>query len=340
MAGKKDEKKAADQPKQRKFLFFRQKPKSEYPAGAKPQSKQEQASQEQQSPDVMKAGPRKRNPFNDYINKQISKRKDFDLTLKEQGIKGGAYRFVKRMVIYAMIIAIIVAIALIAIFSQLFNVNNGTVISVLLGAVSGIAVYMMLLQQFMNYPAQKNKSTGKEIERDILFAARDMVISMRSGMPLFNALAAVSVGYGASSKEFEKIVDLVQLGTPMEQAIDEVSSKSASKTFKRLMLQASVSIKAGADIVQALQEVVNEVMQERTIELRRYGQRLNALSMFYLLFGIIFPSMGIAVAAILTTFINIFSINGTILILVLVFIAILQFVFLNIMRSSRPSFSL
>jgi archaeal flagellar protein FlaJ len=331
MVGKKDEKQSAAPTKQGRFLFSRTKPKADAST----------AQQAQSTPDSMKSGPQKKTPFSEYVNKQIAKRKDFDLALKEQGIRGGAYNFTKRMVMYAIVIAAIVAVVLAFIFSNLFSTSSGgAVIGLLLGVVTGMAVYMMLLQQFMNFPAQKNKNRGKDIERDILFAARDMVISMRSGMPLFNALAAVSVGYGASSKEFEKIVDLVQLGTPMEQAIDEVSARSASKTFKRLMLQASVSIKAGADIVQALQEVVNEVMQERTIELRRYGQRLNALSMFYLLFGIIFPSMGIAVAAILTTFINIFSINGTILLLVLVFIAILQFVFLNIMRSSRPSFSL
>ena len=33
--------------------------------------------------------------------------------------------------------------------------------------------------------------------------------------------------------------------------------------------------------------------------------------MFYMLFGVIFPSMGIAVAAILTTFISIFTVDET-----------------------------
>ena len=135
-------------------------------------------------------------------------------------------------------------------------------------------------------------------------------------------------------------MELVELGMPIEQAMEDVSQRSRSKTFKRIILQASVSIKAGADITGALQSVVEEVMQERVIELRRYGQRLNALSMFYMLFGVIFPSMGIAVATILTTFIAIFTINFSVLIATLVGMIFLQVIFLNIMRSSRPTFAM
>jgi hypothetical protein len=62
--------------------------------------------------------------------------------------------------------------------------------------------------------------------------------------------------------------------------------------------------------------------------------------MFYMLFGVIFPSMGIAVAAILTTFINLFSITNTTLLMAIVGILFLQIVFLNIMRGSRPVFAM
>ena len=152
-------------------------------------------------------------------------------------------------------------------------------------------------------------------------------------------MATVSVGYGAASREFEKIIDRVQLGMPMEQAIDEVSEKSKSKTFKKLMLQASTSIKVGSDVIGAIQEVISEASQERVIELRRYGQRLNAVAMFYMLFGVIFPSMGLAVASIMSTFISIFPISNETLILAAIGLAFLQFVFLKMIASGRPSFA-
>ncbi|MGC8699429.1 MAG: type II secretion system F family protein [Candidatus Micrarchaeia archaeon] len=322
MFGKKDDKNL-NQPigftKQKRFLFFKIKSKPIY---------QPQAQQQQQG---------KISKFQLYIASVAAKHKGLDIALREQGIKESVYDFVKKMLINSIIVSVVLAIA---VMMLLLRYNLSMPISIVFAVLLGYSFYVVFFNKFIQYPIDKSKNEGKEIERDILFAARDLVIGMRSGMPLFNALTTVSTGYGAASKEFAKIVELVQLGMPIEQAIDEVSSKSQSKTFKSLMLQASVSIKAGADIVGALQGVVDEVMQERTIELRRYGQRLNALAMFYMLFGIIFPSMGIAVAAILTTFISLFTVNESTLIFALVGIFFLQLIFLNIMRSSRPTFAM
>ena len=208
-----------------------------------------------------------------------------------------------------------------------------------LAPLIGLTAYMMSYNALVQQPINKVNQDRKAVENDILFAARDMIVSMRSGLPLFNAMATVSVGYGAASKEFERIIDRVQLGMPMEEAIEEVSSKSQSNTFKRVMLQAGTSIKVGSDVVTAIQEVINDVSQERVIELRRYGQRLNAIAMFYMLFGVIFPSMGLAVASIMSTFISIFPVNNNTLVLAIFVMAALQFVFLKMVSSSRPAFA-
>jgi flagellar protein FlaJ len=271
-----------------------------------------------------------------YFMSLAAKWKNLDESLKAQGVKAAPYQFVERMYAYAAILSAVLAI----VFGLLmYNYGMGA-IGLLLAFMLGIAAFQMLSRKFVNYPVDRARAEGTNVEKDLLFAARDLVISMRSGMPLFNAMATVSTGYGAASKEFGKIVELIQLGTPAEQAIDEVSAKSQSKTFKRIMLQASVSIKVGADVVGALQGVVEEVTQERIIELRRYGQRLNVLSMFYMLFGVIFPSMGVAIAVILTTFVSVISVDNTTLIFVIVLIFFLQVIFLNIMRSSRPVFAM
>jgi len=326
MFGKKKDNITAQQPigftKQKRFLFFKIRSKPIYQTQPQTQQTQQQA---------------KISKFQMYIASVAAKHKGLDLALREAGIKESTYDFIKKMLINSIIVS---AMLVVAIFVLLIHYYMSYATSAILSLALGIAIFEVFFNKFVNYPIDKSRNEGKEIEKSILFAARDLVIGMRSGMPLFNALTTVSTGYGAASREFAKIVELVQLGMPIEQAIDEVSSKSQSKTFKNLMLQASVSIKAGADIVGALQGVIDEVMQERTIELRRYGQRLNALAMFYMLFGVIFPSMGIAVAAILTTFISLFTIDESTLIFTLVGIFFLQLIFLNIMRSSRPTFAM
>jgi flagellar protein FlaJ len=241
------------------------------------------------------------------------------------------------MAIASMILSVVIGIALVIVFMR---IGLSLPISILLGAMMGIAIFYVSLHNFLNFPKQKGLRAVKLIDRDIMFAARDIIISLRSGMPLFNAITMVSSGYGEASKEFAKIVQKVQLGTSLSDAIDEVLGVSRSTSFKRLMLQASVSIKTGADIVAALQSIIDELSQERMIEMRRYGQRFNAIAMFYMLFGIIFPSMGIAVVTIMTTFVSIFTVTPIILDAVLVGILFLQIIFLQLIRSSRPVFAM
>ncbi|MGA3020732.1 MAG: type II secretion system F family protein [Candidatus Micrarchaeales archaeon] len=287
---------------------------------------------EQQMYEVKKKAKRP-NALQMYLASVASKHKNLEASLRAQNIKESPYEFVKKMFIYSLLISSAAAIA-IGILLMSYGVTP------ILALLLGVGCFYGFFNKFIRYPIDRSTVVGKDIEKDILFAARDLVISMRSGMPLFNAVTAVSTGYGAASLEFAKVVELVQLGAPIEEALDDVSSKSQSRTFKRIMLQATVSLRAGADVVGALQGVVDEVMQERVIELRRYGQRLNALAMFYMLFGVIFPSMGIAVAAILTTFINLFTVDENTLIFALVGIFFLQIIFLNVMRSSRPTFAM
>lgn len=345
--------------KPRRFLFLKIKSKPIY--GKQPQAQKAQAAPVQQEPKSLGPmpmtffglrakqmqkekeeaaqgikpipAPRRQGGLKQYLSRVAAKNKDLEAALRAQGLKESPYEFVRKMFIYSMIISVVIT----ASFGALLFAYG---LNLVLALALGVACFYALFNRFIRYPLDRNVVVGKDIEKDILFAARDLVISMRSGMPLFNAITAVSTGYGAASKEFAKIVELVQLGMPIDQALDEVSSRSKSKTFKRIMLQTTVSLKVGADVVSALQGVVEEVGQERIIELRRYGQRLNALAMFYMLFGVIFPSMGIAVAAILTTFISIFTVDENTLLFAFIGICFLQIIFLNIMRSSRPTFAM
>jgi archaeal flagellar protein FlaJ len=275
-------------------------------------------------------------PLYKFLTKQIAKQKGLAAALKQQGIRTDVYSFAKRMFFASIALCVILGIAA---FVILNSVGLDTEESLLLGFVMALAIFQTAFRTFMQYPFSKEKNTSKNTERDILFAARDLIISLRSGMPLFNAITSVSSGYGDASKEFAKIVDRVQLGMPLEEAIDDTVADSKSQSFKRIMLQASVSIKAGADVVGALQSIIDQLSQERIIELRSYGQKLNAIAMFYMLFGVILPSMGIAVITILTTFIALFTVDVTVFEFVLVAIIALQIIFLKLITASRPVFS-
>ncbi len=276
--------------------------------------------------------------FQMYLEGVGAKSKGLENAMRAQGMKISMYQFIRNMMIVSILLAFAVGVAIFVLFKS--RTALALPLDFIFAVLIGIVVYMMAFQSFLNYPKRQINSAAKNVERDILFAARDMIISLRSGLPLFNAITSISTGYGDASKEFAKIVEKVQIGTTLEDAIDQTVADSKSPSFKRIMIQAAVSIRAGADITSALQSVIDQLSQERVIELRRYGQRLNAIAMFYMLFGIIVPSMGIAVLSILTTFIAIFTIDFTVLEFALVGIFFLQIIFLLMVTSSRPVFSM
>ena len=272
-----------------------------------------------------------------YVGKTLSKHKDLPAILKSENVAGTPEDFIKRMLFSSIIVAIMIAVAAVILFLRL---GQTFILSALFGIVLGFVFFRMAFSTFVNYPKSKRNKSEKGVEKDILFAARDLIISLRSGMPLYNAMASVSTGYGDASIQFRKIIELVQLGSPLEDAIDKQIAETKSPSFRRLMIQASVSVRAGADVVASLQTVLDDLQQERMIELRRYGQKLNAIAMFYMLFGVILPSMGLAVGTILTTFISLFQITPQILFGALIGIGFLQVVFLKLITSSRPVFSM
>jgi flagellar protein FlaJ len=88
-----------------------------------------------------------------------------------------------------------------------------------------------------------------------------------------------------------------------------------------------------------LDATLAQISQEQIIEIKRYGQKLNPIAMFYMLFAIIIPSLGVAIGVILSSFVSI-DIDFSILVFILIAIGFIQYTFVSIIKSSRPSFDI
>jgi flagellar protein FlaJ len=267
-----------------------------------------------------------------FVEYFASKRKDLPELLKAAEIKETPFEFTQRVLITSILITTIICVSLMVLF---IAIGANPIIFIFIAPV----LFIFFVNYLMLYPLQKIRISGKEVEKDVLFAVRDMIIALRGGVPLYNAIVSVTRGYGAASQEFAKIVNLVNLGVPLDQAIDQVVTTSKSPSFRRIMLQASTTLKAGADITAAMQLTLEQITTERTIELRRYGQKLNAVAMFYMIIGVIFPSMLITVAIVLSTFVSIITFTPQLLMIAFIFIMLLQVIFLNMIRNMRPSYA-
>ncbi len=199
-------------------------------------------------------------------------------------------------------------------------------------------VFFLFFGMWLAYPDVRAKKRARDIDKDIVFAGRHIVIALKSGVPLFDALVGVTQDYGQVSEEFRKIVEKVSLGEPMTQAMREVANNNPSNAFRRVVLQMVNALVSGSDVADALDAILDQVAQEQLIKLKEYGQKLNPFSMFFMLFGIVFPSLGVVFFTIVLSMAGGVGESLANVLLPVVFVTLVgvQFSFMSAMESSRP----
>ncbi len=188
----------------------------------------------------------------------------------------------------------------------------------------------------VNRPAVYIKRRRKEIEKEVLFAGRFILVKIESGQPFFNALEDAAKAHGVAGKYFQEIVDDITLGTPMEDALDTAIEYTPSDKFRRILWQITNSLKTGIDVASTLRATLHQITQEQIIEIKEYGRKLNAMAMFYMLIGVIVPALGITMFIIVGSFLEL-QISKPYLFVALIVLAFLQFMFMSMFKSIRPT---
>jgi pilus assembly protein TadC len=204
-------------------------------------------------------------------------------------------------------------------------------------------ISFILLTKFMyslnlGYVDAKIRKRGKDIDKEVLFAGRFLLIKLNSGQPLINALFDASRSFGVANKYFKEIVRDIQLGTPLKKALDNASNYSASKRFKRILFQINNAIKIGIDVSDSLGAILDEIAEEQLIEIQRYGKKLNSLTMFYMLLAIILPSLGMTMAVVIMSMLpNMGSLANAIFWFFGFLVVMIQFMFIMMFKNARPN---
>jgi len=240
--------------------------------------------------------------------------------------------------IYASIA--LVVIAYLFLIGAMQTAGLGTLLLMIIGPI--VIIPLVMFGFFMLTPDAARIRREREMDYEVVFAGRHIVIALKSGMPLFDTFLGASHGYGACSREFSRIVDQIVMGVPMNQAIRDVVMNNPSKYFTRLMMQMANAISSGADVGSSIESVLEQISQEQVISLKEYSSKLTPIVMFYMIFGIIVPSLGIVLATVVFSAISggKFGFPKQLLIIAFLLIALVQFLFLGLVESSRPKYLL
>ncbi|MFH0835952.1 MAG: type II secretion system F family protein [Candidatus Micrarchaeota archaeon] len=227
--------------------------------------------------------------------------------------------------------------------------SNAVFVSILMGLVAGalklslfipvaIALVVSLASFFtvLAYPAITATRKARDLERNLIPAVRQILIQLRAGVSLFDAMMSVSDDYGSVSVEFEKIVKKINSGTPEVDALAEASKSIPSNQFQKVLWQISNAIKVGSDVSDALQAILEDLTREQINRIHKYGQELSPWTMMYMLGAVVVPSLGITMLIVITSFLNV-VVPKLILPVILFVLIMFQVFFANFVGSRRPT---
>jgi len=252
--------------------------------------------------------------------------------LRTANIKESPHGFIKKRMQFALVAALGISVLL---FFMLSTAGKNLIV-----IVPGFFIAFILLFVFLtNGPKVIIKKRERDINKEVLFAGRYLLVKLESGTPLFNALIDASSSYGICSKYFREIVDNVNLGIPIEKAIENAREFNASSYFKLVLSELLTTLKTGADVSDSLRIVLKDITTRQLIEIKAYSKKLNAFMMMYLMVATVMPSLGMTILFVVGGFMGL-NINFTLILLSLFLLALIQIIFINLIKGIRPAVNL
>ncbi len=221
-----------------------------------------------------------------------------------------------------------------AFFLLLGQVPAGiSMLTLLLIVVPTAGVLGLLL--YVKHPDMRTRRRVKELEKDLPYALRHLLIEVQAGMSLYEGMVSISEGYGEASEEFRRVIKDINTGVSDMEALERAVIRNPSLQFRRAVWQMINTLKAGSDLGNTLESLVDAIMEEQILAVKKYGQELNPYILFYLLGAIITPSLGVSFLIIFSTFTG-GGVSKPLFYAILIGLTIFQLVFLQIVRAKRP----
>jgi len=193
----------------------------------------------------------------------------------------------------------------------------------------------LLFLTFAYQPKVKAKRISRQLEKNLPYALRHMLIEVSSGISLYEAMVDASYDYGEASNEFNRIVSDIQGGKSQIEALEDSIGRNPSIMYRRAIWQMINALKSGADLTDTLDSLVDTMVEEQKLQVQKYGEDLNPFILMYLMLAVIFPSLGVTLMIVMSSFIDLplgkFTFYG-----MLAGLSLFQAFFLNLVKSKRP----
>lgn len=226
--------------------------------------------------------------------------------------------------------AFIITVALLAV-----NATQQQKIFVL--AVYSPMVFMILMAVLLSYPHILAGKKAEMIDRDLIYALKDLLLEISSGSSNYKALCGCAdAGHGVVSDELQKVVEKVNVGMPVDDALEELALKVKSENMRKAIWQIVNAMRSGSSLENILREITRELMEQRKNKIKNYAQELNIMVLVYMLFAVVIPTIATTLIIVLGPFMGL-NIGERVFYIVLPICFSIQIGLVKYIKSRRPA---
>ncbi|MBR9699696.1 type II secretion system F family protein [Candidatus Woesearchaeota archaeon] len=242
--------------------------------------------------------------------------------------------FVKNSAKLAMMMAVGLNIIIFFILASVAR-NTGSYIVLLLMLITIPMGFYILFMFFLKTPEVKIIRSRKNIDAEITSAIRFLVLDLKANAPIFDAFQNLVKNFDEIGKYLRDVVIKVKLGSSLEESLNEAVELVPSESFRIMLWQIINHLQTGTDISHTLGIIVKEIVENQKIEFKKYGKKLNVLSLFYMIVAIILPTIGFAMISAALIFIGV-TMNVGIILGFWILFSTMQLMFLAMSGGNRP----
>ena len=180
------------------------------------------------------------------------------------------------------------------------------------------------------------KKIAVKESRDLLFALREIMMTVKSGVPLFTAMRNVGgADYGYVSQDFRWVAQQIESGVSERDALKNLAIRTESEYLKRALWQVVNAMESGAAMGNALSGIVESAEEYIYRDIKNYTSNLNFLILIYMLVAVVVPSLGVTFLVLLSAFGSLGVSVESVLVLI-VASALMQIAMIGYMSTTRP----
>ncbi len=205
------------------------------------------------------------------------------------------------------------------------------------GLAIGVLVWFLLyLLMLLILPHVKAGKRAESIEKNLLFALRELRLLVKGGHPVHDAMLKLSkAGYGELSREFELLVRDIEANIPLKTAMAGAKSRNPSEAFGRTLSMLNSALVSGSSLSKSLDAAIRSLDAEQKASIRSYAKELNLWSLLYLLFAVAIPTIGAVLILVLSAFVG-GAMSTTSYLLLIVACFCVQAGIIGFVKSRRP----